>query len=254
MGRTGLEVSRLGVAAGYGVPAAAVEKAYHEHGVNYFYWGQRKAGMRDALRRLVKTEREKLVIAIQSYDHIGWWIRGSVEKGLRALGIDHADVLILGAHKSQPWQKVMDGALELRDKGRVHHIALSGHSRRFHGTLAQAQDSPIDILMVRYSAAHRGAETEVFPLLPDQNRVGITTYTATRWGRLLKASKMPPGEKPLTAAECYRFVLTHPAVDLCMTGPASGLQMDEALAALDQGPLTDEELERVRRIGDHVHG
>jgi len=41
-------------------------------------------------------------------------------------------------------------------------------------------------------------------------------------------------------------------VDLCMTGPASLPQMKEALAALDAGPLTPEEMERVRRIGDHV--
>jgi hypothetical protein len=34
LGRTGLEVSRLGIGSGYGVPAAAVERAFHEHGVN----------------------------------------------------------------------------------------------------------------------------------------------------------------------------------------------------------------------------
>lgn len=37
LGRTGLEVSRLGIASGYGVPAGAIEKAFHEHGLNYFY-------------------------------------------------------------------------------------------------------------------------------------------------------------------------------------------------------------------------
>ena len=34
LGRTGLQVGRLGMAAGYGVPAAAVERAF-ERGVNY---------------------------------------------------------------------------------------------------------------------------------------------------------------------------------------------------------------------------
>jgi hypothetical protein len=29
--------------------------------------------------------------------------------------------------------------------------------------------------------------------------------------------------------------------------------MQEALAALDLGPLKEEELARIRRIGDHVH-
>jgi hypothetical protein len=36
LGRTGLRVGRLGVAAGYGVPADAVERAF-ERGANYFF-------------------------------------------------------------------------------------------------------------------------------------------------------------------------------------------------------------------------
>ena len=36
-GRTGLMVSRIGLASGYGVPTAAIEKAFHEYGVNYFW-------------------------------------------------------------------------------------------------------------------------------------------------------------------------------------------------------------------------
>jgi len=37
LGRTRLRVGPLGVAASYGVPASAVERAFH-HGVNYLYW------------------------------------------------------------------------------------------------------------------------------------------------------------------------------------------------------------------------
>ena len=36
-GSTGLMVSRLGLASGYGVPASAIEKAFHEYGINYLY-------------------------------------------------------------------------------------------------------------------------------------------------------------------------------------------------------------------------
>jgi aryl-alcohol dehydrogenase-like predicted oxidoreductase len=65
---------------------------------------------------------------------------------------------------------------------------------------------------------------------------------------------MPEGERPLSGSECYRFVLSNPLADLCIAGPANDEQMTEALRALDDGPLTDEEMARVRRIGDHVHG
>lgn len=254
LGRTGLRVSRLGVGAGYGVPAKAVEKAYREYGVNYFYWTSRRAGMQEAIRHLGPTDREKIVVAIQSHDRLGWWLRRSVERGLSRLGLDFADVLVLGFRSRYPMRRVLEMAARLREEKKVRFLAISGHNRRLFGALAQRGDSPIESFQLRYNAAHRGAESEVFPLLPGENRPGIITYTATCWRRLLDPRRVPPGEKPLTAAECYRFVLSNPHVDLCLTGPADERQMDEALRALAQGPLTETEMERVRRIGDWVHG
>jgi predicted aldo/keto reductase-like oxidoreductase len=65
---------------------------------------------------------------------------------------------------------------------------------------------------------------------------------------------MPSGENPPTAAECYRFVLSHPAVDVCMSGARTVEQMRENLSVLDSGPMTEAELKRMRRIGDFVYG
>ena len=65
---------------------------------------------------------------------------------------------------------------------------------------------------------------------------------------------MPPGEKPLTASDCYRFVLSHPNVDLCIMGPKTEEQMLGGLETLEKGPLSEAEMERVRKIGDYVHG
>ncbi len=255
LGRTGLSVSRLGVAGGYGVPAGAVERAFHEYGINYFYWSTpRRAGMRDGLRNLLKANRKDIVIVLQSYDHLGLTVRRSVLKGIRALDIDYADVVLLGWNNWYPPAKIIREVSELKEEGKVRFVGMSGHNRKLFGQIARTDDSPIDIFMVRYNAAHRGAEEEIFPYLSGKNRPGLTTYTATRWGKLLNPKKMPPGQKPLTASECYRFVLSDPHVDLCMMGPASETQMVEGLTALAKGPLSDEEMERVRRIGDYVHG
>jgi aryl-alcohol dehydrogenase-like predicted oxidoreductase len=256
LGRTGLLVSRLGLASGYGIPEKAVEKAVHEHGINYLYWSlPRRGGMTRALRTLARTDRDRLVIAFQSYDHGGFLLRYFHERSLRRLGLDRADVLILGGYNHPPSARVLAAAQQLKEEGKVRFLALSGHRRAvFPEIVALGERCPIDVFMIRYNAAHRGAETEIFPHLPAERRPGITTYTATRWGQLLKPRKMPPGETPLTAALCYRFVLSNPAVDLCMIGPANEAHLEEAVATLDAGPLTDEEMARVRRIGDHVHG
>jgi hypothetical protein len=130
-------------------------------------------------------------------------------------------------------------------------LGLSGHNRSLFPKLAE--NGLFDLFHVRYNAAHRGAEKDIFPHLPDDARPGIVSYTATRWAQLLKAKKMPPGETPPSASDCYRFALSNPAVDVCISGPRDAAQMKEALRTMDLGPLNSEEMARMRQIGDYVH-
>ena len=65
---------------------------------------------------------------------------------------------------------------------------------------------------------------------------------------------MPPGDSPPPARDCYRFALSHPAANLVLCGPSNREQMQEALRALDAGPLDADEMARMHRIGDHVYG
>lgn len=255
LGRSGLMVSRLGIGAGYGVPAAACEKAFHEYGVNYFYWSlPRRGGMRDAIRNLIKDHRNELVIVVQTYDHFGPLMETFFDRQLKSLGIDYADVLLLGWFNRFPRGGVLRPAQRIMEKGKARHMAMSGHRRPTFAEIAQREDNPFDIFMIRYNAVHTGAEQDIFPYLPEGDRPGVTTYTTTCWGKLLNDSKLPDGEQPFDASDCYRFALTNPNVDLCMTGPKNMEEMDAALKTLDLGPLSDEEMERVRRIGDFIYG
>jgi aryl-alcohol dehydrogenase-like predicted oxidoreductase len=251
LGRSGLEAGRLGVACGYGAPPEAFEEAF-ERGVNYFYWGSlRRSNMVRVMKNIsAQGKRDKLIVVIQVYNRIAGMVAGSVEKGLRKAGLDYADVLLLGWHNSLPSAKLLDAAHRLKHEGRVRFLAMSGHHRPAFPRVAEK--GIFDIFHVRYNAAHRGAETDVFPKLPTEDRPGIVTYTATRWGRLLKPGKMPQGEKTPTGSDCYRFVLSNPDVDVCMTGPKNRNQMREALRTLDLGPLSPEEIAWMRRVGDHV--
>jgi aryl-alcohol dehydrogenase-like predicted oxidoreductase len=256
LGRTGLAIGRLGISSSFGAPAAAFEEAF-ERGCNYFTWGTfikgRSGEMRTAIRNLVAAgKRDTLVVAMLTYAHHARLTEHFFIKGLKAAALSYADVLLLGYFPRRPPQKVIDGALRLKDKGLVRFIGLTGHNRRLFPELAE--EGIFDVFHIRYNAAHRGAETETFPYLNGDERPGIVSFTATDWQKLLKAKKMPPGEKPLSAAECYRFVLSHPAVDVCMMGARSMAQMRENLAVLEKGPLTETELERLRRIGGYVHG
>ena len=253
LGRSGLSVSRIGIGASYGVGAEAIERAFHERGINTFYWGSiRRAGMRDAVRRLAAGWRDRIVVALQTYDRSGVLMAPFVERGLAALRIERADLLILGYHNRPPSGRLIDAARRLRDRGLVGSLAISGHDRALLGRIAADPATPFDVVMFRYNAAHRGAETEILPCVTGGARVGTIAYTATRWGQLLDPKRMPEGSPPPEAADCYRFALTDPRVDMVLAGPANAGQLDAALAALTRGPLPAEAMERMRRIGDHV--
>ncbi len=254
LGRTGLTVGRLGVASSFGVPADALEMAF-ERGVNYLYWGSiRRGGFAAGIRRLMRSAgRDKLVVVLQSYTRVAALMAPSIKLGLFRLGASHADVLLLGWFNQPPPTSILDAAQELKHRGLVRHIAISSHRRTLFPELER--DRAYGIYHFRYNAGHRGAEREIFSAIstaPDGP--GMVSYTATRWASLLKPSAMPPGERTPTAADCYRFVLTNPAVHLCMTGPRSRADMEHALTALDRGPMDADELAWMSRVGDHVAG
>jgi predicted aldo/keto reductase-like oxidoreductase len=256
LGRTGLKVGRLGIASGYKAPAAAIEEAF-ERGANYFTWGTvikgYASGMREALKNIAaRGQRDRLVLATFSYAHSNYFTERMLRRGLKSAGLDHADVLILGYFSGKVPRRLIDGALRMKEKGIVRFIGISSHNRKLLGKLAGSGE--FDVLHLRYNAAHPGAEQDIFPFANGEKRPGLVAFTATRWGQLLKAKKMPPGEKPLTAADCYRFVLSNPAIDVCMSGAKTIEQMRENLAVLDAGPMSEDELARARRIGDFLHG
>ncbi len=254
LGRSGLQVAKLGLGSSFKAPTASYREAF-ERGVNYFYWGSiRREQMGRAIREIARDQRERLVVVLQSYSRVGGLLTTFVERGLRGLGLDHADVLLLGWHNRRPSPRVLDAALELRRKGRIGHVALSTHRRKLLPELVD--DDLWSIWHVRYNAVHRGAEREVFPCLSGRDvteRPGMVTYTTTRWGHLCDASRTPPGEATPTGTDCYRFALTHPQVDVCLAGPDDPEQMKQALEALERGPLDEEELAWMRRVGEHIY-
>jgi len=253
LGRTGLRVGRLGLAASYGAPAEAFEAAFAK-GCNYFYLGsgRHRAGMRQAVRNLCRQgQRDNLVVAIQSYARFGFLMEWFFKRNLRAMGIERADILILGWHNRRPSPGLVVRAQAMMAKGLCRFLGMSGHQRKLFPQMAV--EGQFDLFHVRYNAAHRGAENDIFPRLQGDDRPGLVSYTATRWGQLLNSKKMPDGDSVPAPSDCYRFVLSNPAVDVCMCGPKNVDQMRDALSALELGPLGEDDMARMRRIGDYVH-
>ncbi len=249
----GKRVHRLGLSLIFGIDPKGVAAAF-ERGINYVFWQKNKTGpalpvVREALAR----NREKMVIAAgPTLAFVGGSVRRGTERHLRALGVDSLDILQVYwvGRMSALTDAVVDEMVKLREEGKAKAIGLSIHDRPRAGRLAE--DSPFDVLMIRYNAAHPGAEREIFPHL-ERRRPALVAYTATSWRKLLRAPRGWTGPVP-TAGDCYRYCLTNPHVDVVLCGPKSERQLDENLAALERGPMSDDELRFMNEFGRAVHG
>ena len=254
LGKTGIDVHRIGFSATYRPGKKMIYKAVDE-GINYFFgYGidtQMTAVMRDVLRK----NREKYVLSTGVYNLIVGYpdIRRTLEKRLRQFGTEYIDVfLFLGVTKEKDFpQAARDELYRLRDEGKVRAIGMSTHDRKFAGTLAR--QGALDVMMIRYNAAHRGAEQDIFPYLQPHNP-GIVSFTATRWRYLTRPPRNWPESEPVpTAGMAYRFVLSNPHVHVCMMAPSNPAQFERNLQEIRKGPLDEEEFTFMQRFGEAVY-
>ncbi len=132
-GRTERMVSRLGLASGYGVPTAAIEKAFHEHGVNYFYLSLLKRGqMVQAIRNLAAHRDELFIVLARPTTY---FLERLVERWLRRLGVGQIDAVLLQDHRKPPPPKLVDGVHRLRESGKARFVGAGRQVLRNSGTL-----------------------------------------------------------------------------------------------------------------------
>jgi predicted aldo/keto reductase-like oxidoreductase len=251
-------VCRLGLAT-RGNTHLQIEDIHYaiERGVNFLNW----CGVPDALSRAVAElgpRRSNVVVCVQFEARTAAAARGELQQILRELHTDYVDVLTFYyVEEPAEWQQIIGpgGALEYcrqaqRD-GRVRLLGLTSHQRRLAAEAAQS--GLLDLLMIRYNAAHRGAEQDVFPVT-DALRLPVVVYTCLRWGALLRPTPDdPPGFVVPRAPAWYRFALQSPAVAVALMAPDNRQELEEDLTLLaDPEPLPPTEYERLAAHGQRV--
>lgn len=249
----GKTVHRLGLAFNFGISGQGVQTAL-DLGANYLFWtkfrkGEQHEVVKDALRR----DRDRYVLATGApFGFTGGSVRRGAEKMLRAFGIEYLDVyqLFWLGRMSAFTESVQRELVQLREEGLVRAVGVSIHDRERAGRLAA--ESPLDMLMIRYNAAHPGAEKDIFPRYEKRRPITVA-YTATSWQKLLKVPKGWDGV-PMSPGDCYRFCLSSPHVDVVLCGADSAEHYAENLRALSRGPISVGEETSMRRFGRAVHG
>jgi aryl-alcohol dehydrogenase-like predicted oxidoreductase len=250
--RIGKRVFRLGLSASYGLDESGIREGFAS-GMNYVFWAPTAKKLTRVLREEVKRDRERLCIA--TGPTLGFFrgsIRRRAEAALRLLGTDYLDVFQLYwlGKMSAFTEGNVEELVRLKEEGKVRALGVSIHDRPRAGRLAL--DSPLDLLMIRYNAAHPGAEKEIFPHLAAR-KPAVVAYTATSWTRLLRPPRAWRGPRA-TAGDCYRFCLTSPHVDVVLSASGTAARLRENVRALERGPLSAEEMAWMRELGRAVHG
>ncbi|HTJ81354.1 MAG TPA: aldo/keto reductase [Polyangiaceae bacterium] len=250
LGRSGLSVSSLALAGAFGIDADATERAFHELGVTTFFVSARMKGLVEGVRRLVAAgHRDRLTLVSGAGIPFGFSVEREWRSMAKTLGVERLDVFLLywvQAHwyvTGNTWPALR----KLKEEGKARALGISCHDRPMARALVDELE--LDVLMIRYNAAHRGAEREIFATLDETNRPGIISYTATRWGRLLKPAS---GLGPMSAGECYRFALGHPKVDTVLAGARTWDEIAESAREIEKGRIEPARLEEIERFGDAV--
>lgn len=250
MPRLGRRLFRLGLSGTFDLDEAGCREALER--VQYVFWSPRMKGLTAALREALAKDRQRYAVcAGPFFGYFPGAIRRAAEGALKTLRLDRLDVFQLYwiGGMSAFTGPVQEEMAKLREEGKVLVLGASIHDRPRAGRLAE--DSILDLLMIRYNAAHPGAEKDIFPHLSTR-RPMVVAYTATSWRKLLRAPKGWKGKVP-TPGDCYRFCLTSPHVDVVLTGPRTAAEWRENLAALDKGPLSPAEMAFMREFGRAVH-
>jgi predicted aldo/keto reductase-like oxidoreductase len=254
-------VCRLGLAAHMNGELTVADIHFAlAHGVNLLNWPGRPNAFSQAVAELGPRRRE-VMVCVQFEARTAGDAERELDGLLHELHCDYVDVLTFYYVEAQAeWDEIAGpgGALafcrQAQARGQVRMLGLTSHQRPLAAAIART--GLIDMLMIRYNAAHRGAESEIFPV-SDALGMPVVTYTSLRWGALLQPTpEDPPGFRPPPAPAWYRFVLQNPFVAVALTAPCTRAELEEDLTVVkDTRELTAEEfrlcVEHGRRVRKH---
>jgi aryl-alcohol dehydrogenase-like predicted oxidoreductase len=231
------------VSGRYGLPERGFREAM-DAGINLFFWEPGYDTQTRCWQRLAPSLKNRLLVVAGSFAAEPRSLRRDLEQTLRTLRLERLDVFLLFWVRSlgRLHEEALEVLEELRHSGLVRAVGLSTHLRWL---AVQALRDGWDVLMVRHSLAHRGAEEELLPCARDMG-AGIIAFSSLCYGRL-------PHDPQLQPADCYRYTLSQPGVSTCLSAPRDLEQLRHNLDVLRQPTLDGAMQAALRPWGDALY-
>jgi hypothetical protein len=288
LGKTGLEVSRLGVGlAEIGkltmddvTRVSQVLNTALDEGINFLDTSACYGNSEELIGRTVAHRRDEYILATKcghitgGYEGEAWsvqTIKDSVERSLKRLRTDHLDIIQLHTCSVDVLEKgdVIQALLDAKQAGKVRFIGYSGDNE---AALWAIESGQFDTLQTSFNLVEQRARTYLFPEAQARNMGIIVKRPIANgaWGAtespssyadqyFKRAQLMQQAGGPIPGAPEHRillalgFTLAHDAVDTAIVGTRNPEHMKTNIAWVKEKlPLADEAVEALHQRFDEV--
>jgi eukaryotic-like serine/threonine-protein kinase len=160
-------------------------------------------------------------------------------------GLKTLDVLLAGGANGAEFARRLPVYRTHRLSGFLGSRAVGATFHDRGAALTAVLRRQVDLACIRYNPGHPGARRDLFPHLPDRPRPLLFGFKSTFGhvppARMAELGLPGPEYWHPAVTDHYRFALTRPELDGLLIAPRTPGEIAALAAALEQGPLTEEE-------------
>ena len=276
LGRTGLEVTRLGYGTAHrrsmtDEQAGAIHNAVLDAGINFIDTSDDYGNAEELIGEHLAHRRSEFYLATKcgssesgsGHDWTNDNVMRNLEKSLQLLKTDYVDVMQLHNPTVEECERggLVEALQEMRRQGKVRWIAASTTLPHLPVYLGWGV---FDAMQIPYSALERDHEDWITRAA--EEGVGIILRGGVAKGEPAAGTGSPDvwrkydearldelrAEGESRSAFMQRFTLTHPDTHTIITGTTNPDHLGENVQAVLKGPLSDEVYVEVKRRMDAV--
>ena len=244
LGKTGLEISRLGFG---GIPIQKIDadgtraliSELISEGINFIDTARAYTVSEEYLGYALSGVREKFVLATKSMARTRDGMARDIEASLKALGTSYIDLYQIHNPSPKDFEAViteggaLEALIEAKRSGKIGHIGITLHSVELFKRAVELDW--VETIMFPYNIVETQGE-ELISLCAKKN-IGFICMKPLAGGAI---------DDPITA---LRFIASNPDVTVVIPGMAEAREIKENARSIDSvAPLSDDEREKIAKI------